>query len=49
MLERQAQLGDEFSFGRFQDELNALGIIPVSLLRWEMTGNSDLFRAGVGG
>ena len=38
---RAAQLGKEFTLRRFMDEKDAAGLIPVSLLRWELTGNSD--------
>jgi uncharacterized protein (DUF885 family) len=38
MAERAEQLGNEFSFRRFMDEMEASGLIPVSLIRWEMTG-----------
>jgi hypothetical protein len=31
-------LGDQFTIKRFMDELNAAGLIPASLLRWELTG-----------
>jgi hypothetical protein len=41
MGERAAQLGGEFSFKRFMDEMEASGLIPVSLIRWEMTGDAD--------
>ncbi|MFC1661707.1 DUF885 family protein [Gemmatimonadota bacterium] len=41
MAERAAQLGDDFSMKRFMDEMEASGLIPVSLIRWEMTGQSD--------
>jgi hypothetical protein len=36
--ERARQLGAEFSMQRFMDELNAAGMVPVSMIRWEMTG-----------
>jgi hypothetical protein len=36
--ERARQLGADFSLRRFMDELNAAGVIPVSMIRWEMTG-----------
>ena len=36
--ERARQLGPQFSVQRFMDELNAAGLIPVSMIRWEMTG-----------
>ena len=39
------QLGAEFTLRRFMDEKDAAGLIPVSLLRWELTGDS----AGVPG
>jgi uncharacterized protein (DUF885 family) len=43
LAERSRQLGDAFTLKRFMDELNAAGMIPVSLIRWEMTGNADEF------
>lgn len=39
--ERAQQLGDAYSTKRFMDEFNAAGLIPMSLIRWELTGNSD--------
>jgi hypothetical protein len=36
--ERKLQEGDRFSFKRFMDDCNAAGLIPASLLRWELTG-----------
>ena len=44
MAERAAGLGDEFSLKRFMDEIDASGLIPVSLIRWEMTGRDDQVR-----
>jgi hypothetical protein len=41
MAERASQLGDEFTLKRFMDEVNASGLIPVSLIRWEVTGQGD--------
>jgi hypothetical protein len=38
---RAHQLGWEFSVRRFMDELNAAGMIPVSMIRWEMTGRRE--------
>ena len=35
------QLGDEFNLQQFMDEFPAAGMIPVSLIRWEMTGIED--------
>jgi hypothetical protein len=39
--ERAQELGDEFVLKDFIDEFLSAGIIPMSLIRWEMTGNSD--------
>ena len=36
--ERARQLGPSFSLQRFMDEVNAAGMIPVSMIAWEMTG-----------
>ena len=41
LADRAQQLGDEFSLGRFIDEFHAAGMMPVSLIRWEMTGLED--------
>ena len=38
---RATQLGKEFTLRRFMDEKDAAGLIPVSLLRWELTGSSE--------
>ena len=40
LAERARQLGGEFTLRRFMDEKDAVGLIPVSLLRWELTGES---------
>jgi uncharacterized protein (DUF885 family) len=39
--ERAKQLGDAYTTKRFMDEFNATGLIPMSLIRWELTGNAD--------
>ena len=39
--ERAKQLGDAYTTKRFMDEFNAAGLIPMSLIRWELTGNAD--------
>ena len=41
IAERANQLGDEFTIKRFFDEFLAAGVMPVSLVRWQMTGNKD--------
>jgi hypothetical protein len=38
LAKRKAQLGDTFSMRGFMDAYNAAGLIPASLLRWELTG-----------
>ena len=38
LAERRRQLGDKFRMKQFMDEFNAAGLIPASLLRWELTG-----------
>jgi CubicO group peptidase (beta-lactamase class C family) len=38
LAERRRQLGDSFTLRRFMDEFNAAGLIPASLLRWELSG-----------
>jgi hypothetical protein len=38
LADRRRQLGDRFSMQQFMDEFDAAGLIPISLLRWEMTG-----------
>ncbi|MEW5919045.1 MAG: DUF885 family protein, partial [Gemmatimonadota bacterium] len=42
--ERARQLGDKFSLRGFMDDLNAAGMIPVTLIRWELTGDASEIR-----
>lgn len=42
--ERARQLGDTFDLGTFHDQFLAAGPIPISLIRWEMTGRDDEIR-----
>jgi hypothetical protein len=44
MAERARQLGSAFTMGRFFDEVNAAGMIPVSLIYWELTGDDRMVR-----
>jgi hypothetical protein len=37
---RQRQLGDAFTIRRFMDEFEAVGLIPMSLITWELTGDA---------
>ena len=39
--DRAQQFGDDFGLPRFIDEFHAAGMIPLSLIRWEMTGLVD--------
>ena len=41
LAERRQQLGESFTMKRFMDEFNAAGLIPASLLRWELTGRQS--------
>jgi len=45
MAERANDLGDGYSFKGFMDDMEASGLIPVSLIRWEITGRDDEIRA----
>ena len=38
MAHRSEQLGTDFSLPEFFAELDAAGVIPVSMIRWELTG-----------
>jgi hypothetical protein len=44
MMERSKQLGHEFTSARFFQEVNDAGLIPVSLIRWQLTGKDDEVR-----
>ncbi|MEX2123434.1 MAG: DUF885 family protein [Woeseia sp.] len=43
--ERAFQFGDKFDLGDFHDEFLSKGVIPVTLIRWEMTGHDNEVRA----
>ncbi len=45
VADRSRQLGDKFRLGAFHDEFLSKGMIPISLIRWEMTGQDDEMRA----
>ena len=49
MREQAAELGDAYSFKGFMDAVEASGLIPMSLIRWEITGKDDQIRAMAGG
>ena len=44
LADRAVQMGDSFTLGRFMDEFLGCGMVPVSLIRWEMTGLDDEIR-----
>jgi hypothetical protein len=41
LAERARQQGDAFTLKGFLDDFFAAGLIPVSLIRWELTGEGD--------
>jgi uncharacterized protein (DUF885 family) len=43
--DRARQLGDRFTLRGFFDEVNGAGMMPVSLIRWQLTGE----KPGPGG
>lgn len=44
IAQRARQLGDAFTMRRWFDEVNAAGMIPVSLIHWELTGDDRMVR-----
>ncbi len=45
LAERSRQVGDaDFRLYDFFEDVNAAGVIPVSLIRWELTGRDDEIR-----
>lgn len=41
LRERSEQLGDDFTLKRFFAEVDDAGVIPVSLIRWQLTGRGE--------
>ncbi|MCZ6758617.1 MAG: DUF885 family protein, partial [Bacteroidetes bacterium] len=41
---RARQLGDDFTLYQFMDDLNGAGVIPVSLINWELSGDDSEIR-----
>ena len=41
LAERAVELGEDFTIQRFFDEINSSGLIPMSLVRWELSGEAD--------
>jgi hypothetical protein len=44
IAERARQLGDAFTLQRVIDEINQAGMIPPSLIYWELTGDDRMIR-----
>jgi hypothetical protein len=44
IAERARQLGDRFTLQRVMDDINAAGMIPASLIYWEVTGDDRMVR-----
>jgi Bacterial protein of unknown function (DUF885) len=44
LAERSLELGDDFDLGQFHDDLLSRGMIPLTLTRWEITGEDDEVR-----
>jgi hypothetical protein len=42
---RKRQLGDAFTMKKFMDDFNAVGMIPASLVHWEMVGDRPPYLA----
>jgi uncharacterized protein (DUF885 family) len=38
LADRRRQLGSSFTMQRFMDEFDGAGLIPIALMRWELTG-----------
>jgi uncharacterized protein (DUF885 family) len=41
LADRARQLGEAFELGAFLDDFFSKGLVPQSLIRWEMTGLDD--------
>lgn len=48
LAERARQLGEDFTLSGFFEDVDALGVIPVSLIRWQLTGRDDEIWALLG-
>ena len=42
MAARRRQLGEQFTLKRFMDEFDAAGLIPASLVHWQLTGEKPM-------
>ncbi len=44
IADRARQLGEDFTLEGFFREVDEVGVIPVSLIRWQLTGEDDAIR-----
>lgn len=44
LSDRAAQLGPAFTLRRFMDEFEGVGLVPISMVRWELTGVAPASR-----
>lgn len=44
LMDRSKQLGGDFTLRRFFAEVNSAGVIPVALIRWQLTARDDEMR-----
>ena len=44
LSEQALELGNGFDLGEFHDDVLSRGMIPLTLIRWEMTGAEDEVR-----
>ena len=49
MSDRAHEQGDKFSMREFMDAFDAVGLIPMSLVRWEITGRPESRRSTTSG
>ncbi len=49
MRVRAHELGADFSMRRYFDEVNGAGMVPVAMIRWQLTGNDDEARTLLSG
>ncbi|HEX6317110.1 MAG TPA: hypothetical protein VFZ73_19695, partial [Gemmatimonadaceae bacterium] len=45
LREMSERNGTQFSLREYYDSINRAGMIPVSLIRWQLTGNADQIRS----
>jgi hypothetical protein len=48
IAEYARQRDGKFVLAEFMDEVDGTGIIPVSLIHWELTGDKSMLEAAIG-